>query len=131
MPEKPEPQDEYTQMRWEARHHLRIDYRWEKSCPGTYAVTACIPSCPVPMGIVWFRDIGNTGIESLSSFVDPRVRRCGVRTAIHRWMLRTFPNVNRVIATSGTDYGMGWMKAAGFKVNPKTKDWEYHRKAGD
>jgi hypothetical protein len=122
---------DYSQMQHEARHLLRIDYRWEKSCPGTYAVTATIPSWPVPMGVVWFRDVGNTAIETLSSFVDSRVRRCGVRTQIHRWMLASFPSVNRIITTSGTDYGLAWLKATGFKVNPRTKDWEYHRRAGD
>lgn len=124
-------EDEYAQMIFEAKYHLRIEWRWEKAHPGTYAVTASIPSCAHPMGIVWFRDVGNTAVETLGSFVDSRVRRCGVRSAIHRWMLKTFPNVNRVITTSGTDYGMAWMKAAGFKKNPKTKDLEYTRKAGE
>lgn len=124
-------ENQYAGMIHEAKHHLKIEYRWEKAHPGTYAVTASIPSCAHPMGVVWFRDIGNTAIETLGSFVDSRVRRCGIRSAIHRWMLRSWPNVNRIITTSGTDYGQAWLKATGFKVNPRTKDWEYHRKPTD
>ena len=121
---------DYAYMQWEAKHWLIIDYRHEKRHPGTYAITASIPIQPHPMGIVWIRFPGNTTIETLGSFVDSRVRRCGIRTAIHNWMLTQWPEVQRVITTSGTDYGQAWLKATGFKLNPKTKDLEFLRPRG-
>jgi hypothetical protein len=121
-------ENEYAYMQWEAKNRLSIEYRYEKAHPGTYAITATIPLMPTPMGIVWIRFPGNTAIETLNSFVDSRVRRCGIRTAIHKWMLAQWPEVTRIITTSGTDYGLPWLKATGFKLNPRTKDWEYTRK---
>lgn len=125
------PADDYADMQNEAKASLDLSWHYEPGCPGTVAVVATIPSMPLPMGIVWIRFPGNHTIETLGSFVDSRVRRCGVRTAIHRFMLSTWPEVRKVITTSGTDYGLPWMKATGFRFRETTGDWEYVRRRSD
>lgn len=120
-------EDPYKYMRDQARNNLVLNWQHIEGHPGTIQITASIPCCPCPMGVVWITFPMNGTIESQSSFVDARVRRCGIRTAIHNYMLDTFPDIYRIVAASGSYDGQHWMEATGFKQNKKG-DWIFTRK---
>lgn len=114
-------------MRDQARNELILNWQSVVGHPGTYLITASIPCAPCPMGQVYITFPMNGTIESQSSFVDARVRRCGIRTQIHNYMLETFPDIYRVVAASGSYDGQNWMEATGFKQNNKG-DWIFTKK---
>lgn len=83
--------------------------------PGTYAAEAHLKYLPVPAGVVWFRFISNnTEIEILNSSVMEFLRRCGIRTEIHRYLIGCYPNTKAIVTASGTADGIAWLKATGF-----------------
>lgn len=127
MPRK-KKEDPYQYMRDQARNELIINWQYTEGHPGTVQITGSIACCPSPMGIVWIGFTLNDTIETYGSFVDSRVRRCGVRTAIHNYILDSFPEVDRIVTASGSSYGQPWLIATGFKQNERG-DWIFKRKA--
>lgn len=105
-----------------ARENLLMTGDYLKAFPGTYQITALVPEMPQPLGAVWIRFEGDTTISVLNSWVFEPVRRCGVRSAMHRHMLAIFPSCDRVVTGLSTLDGRAWMQANGYT---RTKDgWE-------
>ena len=77
-----------------------------------------------PVAVVWFLFSARDRIEILNSYVDERLRRCGLRTYIHEAFLRYYPN-RVIVSHSGSKYGLAWMKATGYKLTES--GWEYRK----
>lgn len=112
----------WDHARKEARNELALSWGWEKSCPGTSVVTATIPSMPMPVGTVWYRFHDHETLTILNSFVWEAVRRCGVRTRLHQYLLEIYPGVRKVETGYSTLDGRGWLQSAGFK-RKANGDW--------
>src|SRR4051812_42694036 len=85
------------------------------SMPGTVAIEAW-GEWVSPLGIVWYRFLRNgRDIELLHSFVVESHRRNGIRTAMHKEMIRAYPSVERILTDGGSATGLKWLKATGFK----------------
>ena len=99
--------------------------------PGCEEIHLCVECLPWPVGMVWYRWVGNSTIETLHSYVFERLRRCGIRTALHESLIQSYPQATRFITASGSkDGGEAWLKATGFKKNRRTGDWEFVVKRG-
>lgn len=81
-----------------------------------------------PIAVVWFIFSGLDRIEILNSNVDERLRRCGLRTMIHKCMLRFYPT-RIIVSSTGSKLGIAWMKAAGYKQ--AASGWEYRKHLGN
>ena len=124
-------EDDWEWAREEIRKgRVRIGYS-ETACPGTYAAQAMVYGLPMPIATVWFRHVGNATMDTLQSFVITPLRRCGLRTLLHRDMIKAYPECNRVVTGSGSpEGGKAWLKATGFKQNAEG-DWVYRIKKRD
>lgn len=110
--------------------NIRIGYS-ETTCPGTYAVEATIGGLPMPIATVWIRHSGNKTIETLQSYVMAPLRRCGLRTLMHRRMIRDYPSTSKVTTGAGSkEGGKAWLQSTGFKQNAEG-DWVYRVKKRD
>lgn len=78
-----------------------------------------------PICVVWFNFCANDRIQVLNSYVDERLRRCGLRTMVHKQMLEWYPN-RTIVSSHGTKSGQAWMKAVGYKQTEA--GWEFKRK---
>lgn len=89
---------------------------YHSGVPGTFVCEAHVNAMPYPIGLVWFRHVGNNKIlESLNSFVMDELRRSGIRTKMHRYLIEAYPDVTTFITGNATSSGMKWLKATGFK----------------
>ena len=119
--------DGWEPSRAEARDPTKRQFWWgETKIPGSSEIHVCVPSLPWPVGMVWYRWVGNSTIETLHSYVFERLRRCGLRTAMHESLILAYPTLKRIITASGSKAGgEAWLKASGFKRNRQTGDWEF------
>lgn len=88
--------------------------------PGTLAAEFVMDDLASPVGTVWFRAVGNATIEILHSYVWPQVRRCGVRTAIHRALQQWYPGFGFMTAESSGPAAKAWLEKMGFVQG---RDW--------
>lgn len=89
--------------------------------PGVYTLEAYIHAVPQPIGMVWYCRTGNTTLEILNSWVNPRIRRQGVRTKIHKYML-TIAGIDTIVTLGSTKLSLPWLKKMGFKKQ-ESGDW--------
>jgi hypothetical protein len=118
--------DGWESLREEARRasERHFSFAWT-NVPGCRTIAVCIPSLGFPVGTVWFRFDGNRSIETLHSFVIEKLRRCGLRTALHKHLIWSYPTVRVVLTANGTDDGgEEWLKSAGFTRDKVTGDWK-------
>lgn len=88
----------------------------ETAVPGTFMVSATYPHYPMPVGMVWFRMIGNYRIvEIIGSYVPEGLRRQGIRTQIHEFMKGNLYRVSAFHTDAATEDSEQWLKNQGFK----------------
>lgn len=91
-----------------------IQWRYT-SVPGTFVAELVLKWCAWPVGSVWYRDGFHDGvIEICGSYVPDNLRRHGIRTAIHQWMLAMFPKTKRIITRQATEDSRPWLIKMGF-----------------
>jgi hypothetical protein len=114
---RPDPWDRF---RDEARRRLTVHFSQCECTPGTFRAEATVPSFSAPVGTVWYTWVGNHTLEIGHSFVWEKLRRCGIRTTIHRQMLEWYaPTLRRVITGAGSAEGSRWLRATGFRRDGK------------
>lgn len=91
--------------------------------PGTFCVVATVPNYPAPIGIVWYAAAHTRRtFMVISSYVDPRWRRRGVRTRLNAAIFEGYSPevVDRIVTTHGTkkEGGEAFMKATGYRFVP-------------
>lgn len=94
---------------------LRFAFVTDSGVPGTMCLVAIIPSSPIPVGIVWYRVGEVNRLDILSSYVEPRLRRLGIRTAIHERMFYSYSTVTKYYTGQGNEMSTPWLKKNGFK----------------
>lgn len=119
--------DYWRQLRDKLKHENGLSFHYGKAgAPGTFTAEAYHEDCPMPLCVVWFGFVGLNAIQIQNSFTFEYVRRCGLRTFIHRKMLEAYPG-RYILSGAGTKSGQAWMKSVGYK---QTKaGWECHPKA--
>jgi hypothetical protein len=106
----------------------RVLIQWLPSgVAGTYTATASVESLPFPIARVDYRFVGypEAAIDVLMSTVHPYLKRCGLRTLIHKTMLTAYGQINLIRTDNGTPEGRAWMRATGWKQTDR--GWEYRR----
>lgn len=116
---------------WEPYRKMAADesqrtFYWARTnVPGCMIASVCVPEFPWPVGTLWYRLVGNLTIEVLHSYVIKELRRCGLRTSLHNYLLRLYPSIQWIITASGSDDGgTAWLEHAGFKQDSLTFDWK-------
>lgn len=84
------------------------------SIPGCATIEATHVDFPMPLATVWYRATYGH-IEVLNSFVFEFVRRCGLRTFLHRQLIEAYPSALLITTGAGTPDGLRWLKATGFR----------------
>lgn len=121
----PDPDWEGVRSDIKANRHL-LCMPGRAAAPGTLTIELYHLDIPSPIGIVWFGFAANREtIEVFSSWVNEAVRRCGVRSAIHRSMLAYYPTIRRLVSQHGTPDGAAWMSAVGYRQS--ATGWEFVR----
>ena len=104
----------WEHLREEAKNELSLCFG-KCSISGTFSIEATISSYSCPVGIIWFHWVGNSTIELLYSFVLPELRRCGIRTKMHKILLEGYKsNLQTIITGAGTKDGKPWLKKMKF-----------------
>jgi hypothetical protein len=94
--------------------------------PGTFTVEIFHEEMPMPVCVVWFRFFGLEGIEIDNSFTFEYLRRCGLRTMAHNFLVRAYPE-HYFLSGAGTKSGAAWMKAVGYRQT--SAGWEFRPKS--
>ena len=101
------------------KQKYRIDYR-VSAVPGTWVTEYMIDNFAAPIGSVWWRYVGSGTIDILHSYVMKPLRRCGIRTDIHKAMRFSNPKCTFVSGAASGKASRKWMKKMGYK---KDIDW--------
>jgi hypothetical protein len=121
------PSKELTQFQSSLKNK-QIDYNFSNSSiPGTLSLEVTHQDMSMPIGILWYKWVGNTTLEILYSFIIEDGRRCGVRTFMHKVLIDAYPSANKIITASGNKFSKPWLIKTGFKEN-KDGDWVYQIK---
>ena len=123
---KVKPLPYWEELRKKLRGEHGLTYQFGKAAiAGTFTMEAFHDDCPMPLCVVWFNFCGLDTVQILNSFTFEYVRRSGLRSYLHRKMSEAYPT-RRIISGAGTDSGIAWMKAAGYKQCKA--GWEYRPK---
>lgn len=94
---------------------------WRKLEHGVFQYECYIQDVSAPVGLVWGTRSGigrgKTVFLVLHSYVNPWARRKGVRTAIHKEMMKHY---SAIFTYTGTPSGAAWMVANNYK---KLRPW--------
>jgi GNAT superfamily N-acetyltransferase len=74
---------------------MTLEFKWLEVAPGCWALTAFHQHMAGPVGTVWIRFVGARTLDVLDIYVTTSYRRKGVGTALHKEMLRTYPDMER------------------------------------
>lgn len=96
---------------------------YSNTCKGTFVAEYLADGHPVPIGVVWFRQVGNDTIEVLQSFTETHWRRCGVRTALNDYIIKQL-RPKTVMTATATPKAKKWMLKYGYREQPNG-DWTY------
>ena len=113
----------YRLWKWQrkqAQEKIRVEHLNHSLIPGTVQIVGFIPDCPYPIGTVWFCFSGRKQIEILHSYTILWARRLGVRTALHREMIRAYPGF-AITTGKSNKQSRPWLKKQGFKL--KRRGW--------
>ncbi len=110
----------WKRQRKQAQEKLRFDYVDDSCIPGTKQLIGFISDCPFPIGTVWYCCSGLKQIQILHSYVIRWARRIGVRTALHREMIRAYPGFS-ITTGEANKRSRPWLKKQGFKL--KRRGW--------
>lgn len=103
---------------------LKFTYIEVPGASGLWGIVALHKYWVQPVGTVYYRWVGNRTIEIADSYVTEKLRRCGIRTAIHNELVRAYrKDVKRFITGGHTRYSKGWLEKMGFKRDPVTNDY--------
>lgn len=120
------PADNWGPLRDQIRNSKQTVGFGYSSVPGVFTIEARLPDMPYPLAIVWYRLLHRTTeIEILNSLVFERLRRCGLRTWLHKELCAAYPAVKKIVTEGGTESGLAWLRSAGFKRRPADNCWEY------
>ncbi len=110
----------WRRERKQARKKLQFEYLDHSQVPGTMQLAGFIGALPWPIGTVWYRFSGLKQIEVIHSYTIRWARRLGVRTALHREMLRGYPGFS-ITTAEANQRSRPWLKKQGFKK--KRRGW--------
>jgi len=113
-------------MRQTARESLTFSWGWETTNPGTAVIKATIPSYRVPVGLLWLSSVDDRTLFIENCYVLECLRRCGVMTRMHAYMLEIYPQIQRVQTGQSFLDGREWLRANGY-TRKRNGDWVYYR----
>jgi GNAT superfamily N-acetyltransferase len=106
------------------RHNPRRTWYWSQTFDGTMVFETSICSVAAPVAIMWVQNVGNTTIDILGMYVGEALRRAGLGRELLDYAIEQLPHVDTVMTQSGTNLGVRFMDAYGFK-RQKNGDWIY------
>lgn len=98
----------------------------ESGNAGVHTIEAYHTDFIGPIAVVWYMFSGRDRLEILNSYVDERLRRCGLRTHLHEAFIKFYPE-RVIVSNTGTKTGLAWMKATGYKLVQNGAGWEYRK----
>jgi GNAT superfamily N-acetyltransferase len=72
----------------------------------------------------WFRHETGNVIAIHNSYVHEPVRRCGLRTALHKKLLEWYPDTRLIVTGRATELSLPYLKKMGFVFNVQMDRWE-------
>jgi hypothetical protein len=131
MKKAPKKTQPGMQTGWDTTRELiksgktKLEFGWsETSCPGCYAIEVKPEKGTTPYGWVWYRHETGHVISISMSYVPEFLRRCGLRTAMHKELLRWFPNTRMIVTGRATESSAPWLLSQGFVFNQDFDRWE-------
>jgi len=106
------------------RKKLQFEYIAHNLIPGTDVLFGFIRDCPYPIGSIWYCHSGLHQLEILHSYVIDWARLCGVRTLLHKEMIRAYPKCALTTAEANK-HSKRWLIKQGFKL--KRRGWVLKR----
>lgn len=97
--------------------------------PGTGIIELHYRALPFPVAVIWWSFTRNgTRIEILNCFTFERLRRCGLMKRLIGKLFEFYPNVRIIQTETGTESGLAFLKALGFKQSKADGCWELRRR---
>lgn len=97
-------------------HNITVYYHSSWNNEGLMSADFYHQNYCIPLGIVWYRlSYNKYELEILGSIVYDSFRRLGIRTYINDTLFKWYPDIKRIVTSSGSDFGKKWMKKYGYK----------------
>lgn len=110
-------------------HEIGLHYLSDCGVPGTIALVATWSPIPSPIATVWYRLAARRDeLEIVHSWVREAAQRQGIRSRLNTELFRGYPKCKRIVTQSGTESGLAFMRATGYKQH-KSGYWYVTRAA--